>query len=170
MDDGSTDRTSELIEDIQVTDERVKIIVFSRNFGHQFAVSAGLEAAKGEAVVLIDADLQDPPLVIKLMIKKWIEGYDVVYGLRQRREGETFFKKFSAKLFFRLINRLSDIPMPKDTGDLRFMDRKVVEALIQMPEKDRFIRGMISWVGFNQTPVYYDRAKRTAGVGKYPFF
>jgi len=170
VDDGSKDKTVPELEKIQATDPCTKIVIFSRNFGHQFAVSAGIEASNGDAVVLIDADLQDPPSVIKEMLIKWEEGYDVVYGVRKHREGETFFKKITAKMFYRIINKLSDIPIPMDTGDFRLMDRKVVNSLIQMPERDRFIRGMVSWVGYNQTPVYYDREKRTAGVSKYPLF
>jgi len=168
VNDGSCDKTFSYLEELSVKDEKVKVISFSRNFGHQMAVSAGISYAKGDAVVLIDADLQDPPEVILSMIEKWEEGYDVVYGKRKKREGETIFKKVTAKLFYRFLDYVSDIKIPKDTGDFRLMNRPVVEALKQMPENHRFIRGMVSWVGFRQTCVEYVRQARVSGTTKYP--
>ncbi len=169
VDDGSRDETFPLLRGIQTQDSRARIVRLSRNFGHQIAVTAGLEAATGDAVVLIDADLQDPPEVIAEMIELWREGNDVVYGSRMSREGEGRFKLWTAKAFYRVINRLSDTQMPVDTGDFRLMDRKVVDVLVAMPERGRFLRGMISWIGFRQTPVYYKREARPAGASKYPF-
>jgi glycosyltransferase involved in cell wall biosynthesis len=168
VDDGSRDETPRLLHELQATDERVRVIRLSRNFGHQVAVTAGLEHAAGDAVAIIDADLQDPPEVIPEMIARWRDGYDVVYGARTDRPGETTFKLWTAKLFYRLINRLSEINIPLDTGDFRLLDRKVVEALLAMPERDRFLRGMVTWVGFRQVAVFYRRAPRHAGVTKYP--
>jgi glycosyltransferase involved in cell wall biosynthesis len=168
VDDGSRDRTRELLKRFRAEDLRIKIISLARNFGHQIAVTAGIDAAKGDAVVLIDADLQDPPEVIHEMITKWREGYDVVYGRRAERPGESSFKVVTAQGFYRLLNRLSDVPIPLDTGDFRLMSRRVVETLRAMPERDRFVRGMVSWVGFKQTAVSYRRAERFAGVSKYP--
>jgi dolichol-phosphate mannosyltransferase len=170
VDDGSKDGTPGILEGLQASDPHVRTIRFARNFGHQIAITAGLDHARGSAVVLIDADLQDPPEVILEMIERWSEGYDVVYGTRQNREGETAFKLNTAKWFYRLINRLSDIAIPVDTGDFRLMDRKVVDALRSMPERDRFLRGMVSWVGFKQTMISYRRAPRLAGTTKYPLF
>lgn len=170
VDDGSKDKTAERLKYISSCDSSVKIIIFSRNFGHQYAVTAGINASNGDAVVLIDADLQDPPAVIIDMLDKWEKGYDVIYGVRMERDGESYFKKITAKLFYRVINKLSDTNIPLDTGDFRIMDRKVVDVLKSMPEKDRFIRGMVSWVGFNQIPIYYARETRKAGVSKYPLF
>ncbi|MEA5533097.1 glycosyltransferase family 2 protein [Crocosphaera sp. XPORK-15E] len=170
IDDGSQDKTAELLRQLQHNDQRVKAVLLSRNFGHQMAVTAGLDHVCGDAVVLIDADLQDPPEVIEEMIDKWYQGYDVAYGVRTDRQGETPFKLWSAKLFYRLMNRLSDVPIPLDTGDFRLMDRRVVEALKIMPERDRFLRGMVSWVGFSQIAVPYQRSPRLAGVSKYPLF
>lgn len=168
IDDGSRDETPHLLHDIQESNDRVRVIRLSRNFGHQIAVTAGLEHSAGEAVVIIDADLQDPPEVIPEMIARWRDGYDVVYGARTDRSGETPFKLWTAKLFYRLINRLSEIDIPLDTGDFRLIDRKVVDALLAMPERDRFLRGMVTWVGFRQVAVLYRRAPRHAGVTKYP--
>ena len=169
VDDGSKDNTLVLLKKISETDNRVKIISLARNFGHQVAVTAGIDSTNGDAVVLIDADLQDPPEVIGDMIHKWREGYDVVYGTRTDRAGESAFKRATAKSLYRLLNKLSDVPIPLDTGDFRLMSRKVVDVLKNMPEKDRFIRGMVSWVGFKQTGVLYKREKRFAGESKYPF-
>ncbi len=169
VDDGSRDKTGEMLEAMHAEDERVKVLRLSRNYGHQIAVTAGLDAAQGDAVVLIDADLQDPPEVILEMIERWRDGYDVAYGQRIDREGETAFKLWTAKLFYRLINRLSNIQIPLDTGDFRLMDRKVVDGLCLMREQDRFIRGMVTWTGFRQTAVPYHRASRAAGETKYPF-
>lgn len=168
VDDGSRDRTRALLKDFAARDARVKLICFARNFGHQIAVTAGIDAARGDAVVLIDADLQDPPEVIHEMVRKWREGYDVVYGTRTERPGESRFKLATARGFYRLLNRLSDVPIPLDTGDFRLMSRKVVATLQAMPERDRFVRGMVSWVGFNQTALPYRRAERFAGESKYP--
>ena len=168
VDDGSSDRTPELLGQIQRAEERVRFIRLSRNFGHQIAFSAGLDYAHGDAVVVIDADLQDPPEVIPEMVERWRDGYHVVYGARTCREGETTFKLWTAKIFYRLLNRLSNLKMPVDVGDFRLMDRKVVDALRAMPERDRFLRGMVSWVGFRQIAVLYKRAPRFAGESKYP--
>jgi glycosyltransferase involved in cell wall biosynthesis len=167
VDDGSTDTTPSILRVLQQRDSRVRVIRFSRNFGHQIAITAGLEHAKGDAMVIIDADLQDPPEVIAKFLKKWEEGNDVVYGVRAERDGETAFKLWTAKIFYRLINRLSDTRIPLDTGDFRLLDRKVVDALLSMPERDRYIRGMISWLGFSQCAVPYHRDARTAGVTKF---
>ena len=168
VNDGSRDRTLELLRGIQAGDPSVRVVSFSRNFGHQMAVTAGIDHAEGEAVVLIDADLQDPPEVVLEMLARWRRGVDVVYGVRGEREGETAIKLWTAKVFYRLINAMSDTPIPLDTGDFRLMDRSVVEALHAMPERDRFVRGMVSWVGFHQEPVVYRRAGRFAGTTKYP--
>ncbi|HKS26420.1 MAG TPA: glycosyltransferase family 2 protein [Pyrinomonadaceae bacterium] len=168
VDDGSRDATAQILGELQRENERVRVIRLSRNFGHQIAVTAGLESATGDAVVIIDADLQDPPEVISEMLEKWREGFHVVYGVRTERTGETRFKLWTAKTFYRLINRLSDTEIPLDTGDFRLMDRRVVDALLKMPERDRFLRGMISWIGFRQTPVHYRREPRFGGASKYP--
>lgn len=167
VDDGSRDRTAELLRDVQNGSAQAKVVRLSRNFGHQIAVSAGLEYARGQAVVLIDADLQDPPEVIGRMLEKWQEGYQVVYGRRTDRSGETKFKLWTATAFYRFINRLSEVPIPLDTGDFRLMDRVVVDALLRMRERHRLLRAMTSWVGFNQTAVPYSRAERFAGTSKY---
>jgi len=166
IDDGSTDDTLENLGTI--ANKNIRILSLSRNFGHQIAVTAGIDAAIGDVVVVIDADLQDPPEVILEMIAAWKRGADVVYGVRSSRDGETKFKLATAKFFYRLIGALSETKIPHDTGDFRLMDRKVVEAFKKMPERDRFIRGMISWIGFQQVPVFYDRDKRFAGETKYP--
>ena len=168
VDDGSRDRTLLILESIQTADEAVRVLSFSRNFGHQMAISAGIDHAQGDVVILIDADLQDPPELIQAMVEKWREGYDVVYGQRHSREGESYFKVATARLFYRFINRLSDVPIPLDTGDFRLMSRQVVNVLKRMPERDRFVRGMVSWVGYRQCAVPYERARRYAGVSKYP--
>lgn len=168
VDDGSRDQTLRLLKGWAARDARIKVLSFARNFGHQVAVTAGIEAATGDAVVLIDADLQDPPEVVPEMVAKWREGYDVVYGTRTERAGESAFKRATAKAFYRVMNRLSDIPIPLDTGDFRLMSRRVVDALRAMPERDRFVRGMVSWVGFRQVALPYRRAQRAAGVTKYP--
>jgi polyisoprenyl-phosphate glycosyltransferase len=169
VDDGSRDQTPEILGELQAVDGRARVILLSRNFGHQIAVTAGLEHAVGDAVVLIDADLQDPPEVILEMVKRWREGNHVAYGLRTERSGETGFKIWTAHLFYRFINHLSETKMPLDTGDFRLMDRQVVDALLAMPERDRFLRGMVSWVGFRQVAVPYERSPRLAGTSKYPF-
>jgi dolichol-phosphate mannosyltransferase len=143
-------------------------VIFARNFGHQIAVTAGLDFARGEAVVIIDADLQDPPEIILEMLEKWRNGYEVVFAVRTEREGETWFKEFTASLFYRLIYRITDVDIPLDTGDFRLLDRKVVNVMGQMRERHRFLRGMSVWVGFKQTGVEYKRAARLAGETKYP--
>jgi dolichol-phosphate mannosyltransferase len=168
VDDGSRDHTLALLRSIQTTDNGVRVLSLSRNFGHQIAASAGLEAAFGDAVVLIDADLQDPPELIPEMLARWRDGADVIYGVREVRAGETRFKRLTASLFYRLINRLSSTPIPIDTGDFRLMDRRVVDAVLAMPERDRFLRGMVAWTGFRQEPLRYQRGARTAGESKYP--
>lgn len=168
VNDGSRDRTPEIMRELHVADARVKVVDFARNFGHQIAVTAGMNYAQGHAVVLIDADLQDPPELILEMLAKWREGYEVVYAIRAERKGETWFKEFTAKAFYRIIYKITDINIPMDTGDFRLMDRKVVEALKMMKEKHRFLRGMSVWVGFRQTGVKYVRADRFAGETKYP--
>jgi polyisoprenyl-phosphate glycosyltransferase len=168
VDDGSDDATLNILREHQQADSRIRVIALSRNFGHQIAVTAGFEHAKGDAVVVIDADLQDPPHVILEMLDRWRQGVDVAYGVRSEREGETAFKLWTAKAFYRFINRLSDVAIPLDTGDFRLMDRKVVDALLAMPERDRFVRGMVTWLGFRQEPVRYRRAARFAGETKYP--
>jgi polyisoprenyl-phosphate glycosyltransferase len=170
VDDGSKDRTPELLREMQESDTRIRVIQLSRNFGHQMAITAGLEHASGDAIVIIDADLQDPPEVILDFLAKWRDGYDVVYGVRTEREGETAFKLWTAKFFYRFINKLSDTPIPLDTGDFRLMDRRVVDALLSMPERDRYVRGMVSWLGFSQTAAPYRRAPRVAGVTKFSLF
>jgi len=170
VDDGSSDRTVDLLRAIQSADERTRVVRLARNFGHQLAVSAGLEHAAGDAVVIIDADLQDPPDVIPEMVARWRDGYHVVYGMRTDRPGETAFKLWTAKLFYRFINRLSKVQIPLDVGDFRLLDRRVVDVLLSMPERDRFLRGMVSWIGFRQVAVMYRRAERRAGESKYPLF
>ena len=169
INDGSADGSLEIMEQLAESDRRFKVINFARNFGHQIAVTAGVDYASGSAVVLIDADLQDPPSVIPELIAKWKEGYDVVYAVRTERKGESFLKKTSAKLFYRLIHRITDISIPVDTGDFRLMDAKVAAVLRQMREHHRFIRGMTSWVGYRQTGVPYAREKRVWGETKYPW-
>lgn len=168
INDGSRDRSLEIMRELNAADPRVKVVSFARNFGHQVAITAGADYAQGEAVCIIDADLQDPPEVILDLLAKWREGYEVIYAVRSEREGETWFKEFTAKAFYRIIYRITDINIPMDTGDFRLMDRKVVEALRTMREKHRFMRGMSVWVGFKQTGVYYKRAARFAGETKYP--
>ncbi|MGH0858338.1 MULTISPECIES: glycosyltransferase family 2 protein [unclassified Bacillus cereus group] len=168
VNDGSTDRTMEILSEIAANDYRTKIVNFARNFGHQVAVTAGIAAAKGDAIVIIDADLQDPPEVIPELIAKWEEGYEVVYAKRKQRKGETWFKLLTAKYFYKFLNYMSDIDIPKDTGDFRIIDRKIADVFNQMTERNRFIRGMMSWVGFRQTYVEYERDERFAGETKYP--
>ncbi len=169
VDDGSSDGSTEKIRELAAADQRVRPVIFARNFGHQVAITAGWDYARGDAVVIIDADLQDPPEVILDLAKKWKEGYEVVYAVRSEREGETWFKKFTAAAFYRLIYSITDVKIPVDTGDFRLMDRKVVNVLKQMKERHRFPRGMSAWVGFRQIGVSYKRAARLAGVTKYPF-
>lgn len=168
VDDGSEDRSPKILDDFAERDSRVRVIHFSRNFGHQAAITAGMDYARGEAIVVIDADLQDPPEVIPEMIAKWQEGYEVVYGKRVVREGETFFKRLTASLFYRFLRKMTDIDIPLDTGDFRLVDRKVAEVMRLLREKNRFVRGLVSWVGFRQTSLDYVRHKRFAGTTKYP--
>ncbi|MGD2163836.1 MAG: glycosyltransferase family 2 protein, partial [Anaerolineales bacterium] len=163
VDDGSTDGSSDWIISKAKEDPHVKPVVFARNFGHQVAVTAGLDYSQGQAVVIMDADLQDPPEVIGDLVEKWREGFEVVYAIRAEREGETWFKKVTAALFYRMINRITDVDIPVDTGDFRLMDRKVVEVLSSMRERHRFPRAMVAWVGFRQVGVPYKRASRYAG-------
>ena len=169
VDDGSTDGSTERIRELAQMDKIVRPVIFARNFGHQVAITAGWDYARGDAVVIIDADLQDPPEVILELAKKWKEGYEVVYAVRGEREGESWFKKFTAAMFYRLIYSITDVKIPVDTGDFRLMDRKVVDVLKLMKERHRFPRGMSAWVGFRQIGVTYKRAARVAGVTKYPF-
>jgi glycosyltransferase involved in cell wall biosynthesis len=168
VNDGSKDGTLRLARGHCHRDAHVKLVGFSRNFGHQIAVTAGLDKAKGDAVVIIDADLQDPPEVIESMVAKWREGYEIVYGVRSKREGETFFKQATAKLFYRLLQKLTPIDIPLDTGDFRLMDRRAVGEINRMRERNRFLRGMVSWVGFRQIRVEYVRQPRFGGDTKYP--
>jgi len=169
VDDGSTDGSTDKMRDLAKQDERVRSVIFARNFGHQIAITAGWDYARGDAVVIIDADLQDPPEVILELAKKWKEGYEVVYAVRAEREGESWFKLWTASLFYRIVYHITDVKIPLDTGDFRLMDRKVVDVLKSMRERHRFPRGMSAWVGFKQIGVEYKRAARHAGVTKYPF-
>lgn len=169
VDDGSTDGSTDAILELAAKDTTIRPVIFARNFGHQVAITAGWDYAQGGAVVIIDADLQDPPEVILDLAKKWKEGYEVVYAVRGEREGESWFKLWTASLFYRLIYRITDVKIPVDTGDFRLMDRKVVNVLKQMKERHRFPRGMSAWVGFKQIGVTYKRAARHAGITKYPF-
>jgi polyisoprenyl-phosphate glycosyltransferase len=169
VDDGSSDGSTDQIRELAASDARVRPVIFARNFGHQIAVTAGLDYARGQAIVVIDADLQDPPEVILELAEKWKEGYEVVYAVRSEREGESWFKLFTASMFYRLIYRITDVKIPLDTGDFRLIDRKVVDVMNSMRERHRFLRGMSSWIGFKQVGVEYKRAARVAGVTKYPF-
>jgi len=169
VDDGCTDGSTDVIRELAEKDKHVRPVIFARNFGHQIAVTAGLDYARGDAIVVIDADLQDPPEIILELADKWQEGYEVVYAVRAEREGESWFKKFTAALFYRIIFRITDVKIPLDTGDFRLLDRKVVNVMNSMRERHRFLRGMASWVGFKQVGVEYKRAARHAGVTKYPF-
>jgi dolichol-phosphate mannosyltransferase len=169
VDDGSTDGSTDMIRELAKTDKHIRPVIFARNFGHQIAITAGWDHARGDAVVIIDADLQDPPELILEMAEKWKEGYEVVYAVRAEREGESWFKLWTASLFYRLIYRITDVEIPLDTGDFRLMDRKVVNVLKSMRERHRFPRGMSAWVGFKQIGVEYKRAARVAGETKYPF-
>jgi len=169
VDDGSSDNTYRILEGFKRESDCINIISFSRNFGHQIAITAGIETSTGDAVIIIDADLQDPPELIKEMISIWLEGVDVVYAVRNSRNGESKFKILTAKYFYKLIYKLSDIKIPINTGDFRLMDRKVVDIFCSMAERDRYVRGMISWIGFIQRPIFYDRDIRFAGKTKYTF-
>jgi len=165
---GSKDKTYEILERIASEDNNVKVISFSRNFGHQCAVTCGLKYITGDVCVIIDADLQDPPELIKDMIKLWEDGNDVVYAKRKKRKGESVFKVFSASAFYKILNKLSDIDIPKDTGDFRVADKRVIEVINSLPEHSKFLRGLFSWVGFKQAPIEYERNERFAGKTKYP--
>lgn len=167
VDDGSTDSSTQILLKQAEKEKHIRPILFARNFGHQIAVTAGLDYSRGDAVVILDADLQDPPEVIPELIAKWKEGYEVVYAVRKERKGESFFKRITAKFFYRLINRITAIDIPMDTGDFRLMDRSVVDVLNQMREHHRFLRGMSAWVGFKQIGVPYERAARFAGQTHY---
>lgn len=168
IDDGSSDGSTELIRTLASKDKKVRPVIFARNFGHQIAVTAGLDFCRGQAAIIIDADMQDPPEVMIEMINKWKEGYQVVYGVRKQREGETWFKKATASIFYRSISRITDVKIPIDSGDFRLLDRKVIDVMGKMRERHRFLRGMSSWVGFKQIGIEYNRATRFAGETKYP--
>ena len=168
IDDGSHDNTSAGLSRLAAEEPRYKVISFSRNFGHQIAITAGMDRAEGDAVVIMDADLQDPPEVVAEMIQKWREGYDVVYGQRSTRHGESIFKRVTAAAFYRLLRMLLPIEVPLDTGDFRLMSRQVVLSMRALREQSRFVRAMVSWVGFKQTAVHYERPERFAGETKYP--
>ena len=168
IDDGSKDKTLEILENIAIKDDKVKVISFSRNFGHQAAVTAGLKHVSGDAIIIIDADLQDPPELIPQMIQLWEQGNEIIYAKRKKRKGESPFKLLSAKLFYQILNALSDTEIPKDTGDFRLVDRKVVDTINNMPEHNKFLRGLFSWVGYKQIPFEYEREERFAGKTKYP--
>ena len=169
VDDGSRDKSTGIIREMAKKDARIRPVIFARNFGHQIAVTAGLDYCRGDAAIIIDADLQDPPEVILQMIDLWKEGNEVVYAIRAEREGESWFKKATASLFYRIIYRITDVKIPLDSGDFRLLDRKVIDVMNQMREKHRFLRGMSSWIGFKQVGLPYRRAARFAGVTKYPF-
>ncbi len=168
VDDGSKDGSTEALRELGKKDDRVRPVIFARNFGHQIAVSAGMDYARGDAIAIIDADLQDPPEVILELIQKWKEGYDVVYAVRSEREGESWFKLTTAALFYKFIQKITDVDIPLNTGDFRLLDRKVLNVMNSMPERNRFLRGMSSWAGFKQIGVEYKRHARFAGETHYP--
>lgn len=168
VNDGSRDKTLELLENIAIGDEKVKIISFSRNFGHQCAVTAGLKVTTGDAVIIIDADMQDPPELILDMIKLWEQGNEVIYAKRKVRKGESCFKLITSKMFYKVLDGLSYIKIPQDTGDFRLADRKVIDVINDLPEHNKFLRGLFSWVGYKQIPIEYERQSRYAGNTKYP--
>ncbi len=168
IDDGSKDKTIDLLENLANNDKKLKVISFSRNFGHQAAVTAGIKETTGDAVLIIDSDLQDPPELLPEMIDLWEDGNDVIYGKRTKREGESKFKLFTAKMFYKTLNSLSDVEIPKDTGDFRLVDKKVIDVVNNLPEHNKFLRGLFSWVGFKSTPIEYERKERYAGETKYP--
>ncbi len=168
VNDGSTDRTAEVLKELSAADSRVRVIHLSRNFGHQIAITAGLDFADGDAVIIIDADLQDPPEVIPRLVDAWHQGNDVVFAMRERRIGETRFKLVSAKLFYRMLARITAVNIPRDTGDFRLLDHKAVLALRRLREQHRFMRGLSAWIGYRQAGVLYERQERHAGATKYP--
>lgn len=168
VDDGSTDGSAKWVADKAKADPRIKLVRLSRNFGHQIAITAGLDCAEGDAAVVMDADLQDPPEVIPDLLARWREGFDVVYAVREEREGETWLKKFLAASFYRVFRAMAKVDVPMNAGDFRLVDRKAVDAMKQVRELHRFMRGLTSWVGFSQTAVHYKRAARLAGTTKYP--
>ncbi|HZK26983.1 MAG TPA: glycosyltransferase family 2 protein [Thermoclostridium sp.] len=168
VNDGSRDKTAELLNEICDRDKRVKLLDFSRNFGHQIAITAGMDYTSGQCIVVIDGDLQDPPELIPSMIEKWKDGYDVVYGKRISRQGESILKKFTAAIYYRLLKSMTDVNIPVDTGDFRLIDRKVCDALKEVKERNRYVRGLISWLGFKQTAIEFERQERFAGETKYP--
>ena len=168
INDGSKDKTLEMLLEIAENDKNAKVISFSRNFGHQAAVTAGLKYVTGDAIVIIDSDLQDPPELIPEMLKLWEAGNDVIYGKRQKRRGESAFKLLTAKLFYKTLNALSETEIPRDTGDFRLVDRRVVDTINMFPEHNKFLRGLFSWVGYKQIPYEYERKERFAGKTKYP--
>ena len=170
VNDGSTDRTADLLNDAHQRDNRIKVLNFSRNFGKEIALTAGLDVAKGQAVVPIDADLQDPPELIEAFLEKWREGFDVVYAVRRQRDSDTAMKRWSAAKFYQVINRLSGVPIPANTGDYRLMDQRVVRAIVQLREQNRFMKGLFAWVGFRHAHVAYDRPKRAAGETKFNYW
>lgn len=169
IDDGSKDGTLNLLEEIAHENKKIKILSFSRNFGHQVAVAAGIRYVTGDAVIIMDADLQDPPELLPEMVALWEEGNEVIYGQRKLRKGESAFKLLTAKMFYHTLNVLSDVEIPKDTGDFRLVDRKVIDVINLMPEHNKFLRGLFSWVGFKQKAYLYERQERKAGKTKYPF-
>ena len=168
INDGSKDKTLPILKEIASKDENVKVVSFSRNFGHQAAVTAGLKFVTGDCILIIDSDMQDPPELLVDMLKLWEDGNEVIYAKRKTRKGESKFKLMTAKMFYKLLNGLSDVDIPKDTGDFRLVDRKVVDVINSMPEHNKFLRGLFSWVGFKQAPIEYERQERFAGKTKYP--
>ena len=168
VNDGSRDGSLDIIRKICAEDDRFKCLEFSRNFGHQIAITAGMDHTSGDAIIILDADLQDPPEVVFSLIQKWKEGYEVVYAVRKSRQGESFFKKLTAKIYYRLLKRLSQIDIPLDTGDFRLVDRKALDAFLSLREGHRFVRGMFTWIGFRQIGVEFERAERFAGETHYP--
>ncbi len=168
VNDGSKDKTLPILKEIATKDEKAKVISFSRNFGHQAAVTAGLKFVTGDCILIIDSDMQDPPELLVDMLKLWEDGNEVIYAKRKTRKGESKFKLMTAKMFYKVLNDLSDVEIPKDTGDFRLVDRKVVDVINSMPEHNKFLRGLFSWVGFKQKPIEYERQERFAGKTKYP--
>jgi dolichol-phosphate mannosyltransferase len=169
VDDGSVDRSAAIIKDFAARDSRVRFVKLSRNFGHQIAISAGIDHARGDCVVTIDADLQDPPEVIQELVAKWRDGFDIVYAVRRTRAGERALKLVTASAFYRLLNRMTNVEIPVDTGDFRLVSRRVADLIRGMREKDRFLRGLVSWLGFRHASVHYDRDRRFAGETKFPY-